>query len=81
MRESQIRHMELAVLNHRAALANLGTDLEQQELILQSLVSASRFDEKGAAAQIDKVVAARGKLEKERTMMMLEIRRAVSIDQ
>lgn len=81
LRDSQIQQIEQAVLKHRTTLTDLAAELERHETLLQSLVAAARLDEKEAAAQVDEVVSARGKLEKERTTMMLEIRRAVSIGQ
>jgi TonB family protein len=79
--DSQIKQIEQAFLEHRPELNNLAADLQRQEAALQSVINTSRLDERVAAAQIDQVVAARGKLEKEKTMMALDIRRAVSYEQ
>ncbi len=81
LRESQISQINQAFSSHRSELNNLASDLMRKEAILQSMIDTRSLDEKKAAAQIEEVVAARGKLEKERTMMALEIRRAVSYDQ
>ncbi len=81
LRDDQIKQIEQSFLNHRSELNNLASELQRQESILQSLIYTYRLDEKKAAAQIDQVVTARARLEKERTMMALEIRRAVSLEQ
>jgi TonB family protein len=79
--DSQIKQIEQAFLEHRTELNSLAADLQRQEAVLQSVINTSRLDEKKAAAQIDQVVAARGKLEKAKTMMALDMRRAVSYEQ
>ncbi len=81
LQDTQIKQIEQAFLEHRPLLKNLTDDLERQETILQSLINNNSLDEKKAAAQIDQVTAARAKLEKENSMMALDIRRAVSYDQ
>jgi TonB family protein len=81
LRDGQIRQIEQAFLRHRSELGNLANALQRQEAILQSLVDSDRIDEKKAAAQIEQVVAARGRLEREKTIMALDIRCAVSLDQ
>ncbi|MBZ5495269.1 MAG: TonB family protein [Acidobacteriia bacterium] len=81
LRESQIKQIDQAFLSHRSDLNNLAAELQRQEAILQSLIDTSRLDAKKAAAQIDQVVTARARLEKEKTMMALDIRLAVSFDQ
>lgn len=81
LRESQISQINQAFSSHRSELNNLASDLMRKEAMLQSMIDTHTLDEKKAAAQIDQVVAARGRLEKERTMMALDIRRAVSYEQ
>jgi TonB family protein len=81
LRDSQIRQIEQAFLKHRSELGNLANELQPQEAILQSLIDSASIDEKRAAAQIEQVVAARGRLEREKTIMALDIRCAVTLDQ
>ena len=81
LRDSQIKEIEQAFLEHRPTLKNLSEDLERQEAILQSVINTYAFDEKKAAAQVEQVATTRAKLEKENSMMALDIRRAVSYDQ
>ncbi len=81
LRDGQIRQIEQAFLEHRSELNTLAADLLRQESALQTLIDSSNLDEKKAAAQIDEVLSARIRLEKEKTMMALDIRRAVSYEQ
>ena len=55
--------------------------MEKQELRLQPLLDSDQPDQGRVGAQIDLITAARGKLEKENAMMMLDIRRQLSVEQ
>lgn len=79
--EAQVGRIEQNFLEHRLRLVDLRADLEKQELRLQPLIDVDRPDEAQVAAQIDLITAARGKLEKENAMMMLAIRRVLSVEQ
>ena len=79
--EQQITQIEKNFLEHRLKLIDLKYDVERQEALLQPLIEADRPDEAKVGAQIDLVLAARGRLEKENTMMMLAIRRVLSVEQ
>ncbi len=79
--QGQINQIEQAFLGHRSSLNNLRLELERREAALQTTVTAHRLDDKNAVAQIEQVVAARGQLEKETALMMLDFRRVISVDQ
>ncbi len=79
--DDQVKNIEQAFLEHRLKLVDLRADLEKQELQLGPLLDADRPDEQKVAAQIDRVTSARGRLEKENAMMMLAIRRVLTVDQ
>lgn len=79
--EAQISQIERTFLEHRLRLVDLRADLEKQELRLQPLIEVDQPDEAKVAAQIDLITAARGRLEKGNAMMMLAIRRVLSIEQ
>jgi len=79
--EAQVSQIEQTFLEHRLRLVDLRADLERQELKLQPLLDADRPEEATVASQIDLVTAARGKLEKENAMMLLAIRRVLSVEQ
>jgi Spy/CpxP family protein refolding chaperone len=79
--DAQITQIEQTFLEHRLKLIDLRADVERQETRLQPLIEADRPDEAKVGAQIDLLLAARGKLEKENAMMMLAIRRVLSVEQ
>ncbi len=79
--DDQAKQIESKFLAHKLKLVDLRADLEKKELELRPLVDADQPDEAKVGAQIDQVVAARGRLEKEATMMNLDIRRVLTVDQ
>ncbi len=79
--DAQIKQIEQTFLDYRLKLIDLRAEVERQELKLQPLIEADRPDEQQVGAQVDAVLAARAKLEKTNTMMMLAIRRALSVEQ
>jgi protein CpxP len=79
--EGQVRKIEQTFLDHKLKLIDLQADLEKQELRLQPLLDVDQPDEGKVGAQIDLITAARGRLEKENAMMMLAIRRELTIEQ
>ncbi len=78
---AQITQIEQSFFDHRLKLIDLRADLEREETKLQPLVEADRPDEAKVSAQIDLVLAARGRLEKAHIMMMLAMRRSLSVEQ
>jgi Spy/CpxP family protein refolding chaperone len=78
---AQISQIEQAFYDHRLKLIDLRADLEREETRLQPLMEADQVDEAKVGAQIDLVLAARGRLEKAHTMMMLALRRSLSVEQ
>jgi Spy/CpxP family protein refolding chaperone len=79
--DDQVKRVEQAYLNHRLKLVDLRADLDKQELQLGPLLDADQPDEQKVASQIDLITAARGRLEKENAMMMLAIRRVLTVEQ
>lgn len=79
--DAQIKQIEQTFLDYRLKLIDLRADVERQETKLQPLIEADQPDEQQVGMQIDAVLAARAKLEKTNTMMMLAIRRALSVEQ
>jgi len=79
--EAQVSRIEQAYLDHRLRLVDLRAELEKQELGLQPFLDTDRPDEIKVAAQLDLITAARGKLEKTHAMMLLAIRRVLSVEQ
>lgn len=79
--EAQIARIEQTYMAHRLRLVDLRADLEKQELRLQPLLDVEQPDEAKVAAQLDAITAARGKLEKEHALMLLAVRRVLTVDQ
>lgn len=79
--DAQISQIEQTFLEHRLKLIDLRAEVERNEARLQPLIEADRPDEMKVGAQLDLLLAARGKLEKENAMMMLAIRRVLSVEQ
>jgi len=79
--DAQVKQIEQTFLDYRLKLIDLRADVERQETKLQPLLEADQPNEHEVSSQVDAVVSARGKLEKTNTMMMLAIRRVLSVDQ
>lgn len=79
--DEQVRKISQTYLDHKLKLIDLQADLEKQELRLQPLMDVDQPDETKVGSQIDLISAARGKLEKENALMMLDIRRWLSVEQ
>lgn len=79
--DAQIKQIEDTFLEHRLKLIDLHADVERQEAKLQPLVEADQPDEAKVSAQVELLVAARGKLEKANIMMMLAIRKQLTVEQ
>lgn len=79
--DGQAQQIEQIFTDHRMKLIDWMADLQKQELKLETALSADTPDEGTVSFQVDQVVAARGKLEKENALMMLNIRRVLSPDQ
>lgn len=79
--DAQIKQIEQTFLDYRMKLIDLKADVERAELKLQPLIEADRPDDAQVGNQVDAVLSARAKLEKTNTMMMLAIRKALSVEQ
>ncbi len=79
--EAQTNQIEQVFFEQRLKLIDLRAELERQETRLQPLIEADQPEEAKVSAQIDQVLAARGRLEKANAMMMLAIRRVLSVEQ
>jgi periplasmic protein CpxP/Spy len=79
--EAQVGQIEKTFLEHRLRLVDLRADLDKAELRLQPLLDADRPDEAKVGAQLDLIIAARGKLDKANALMLLAIRQVLSTEQ
>ena len=79
--DSQISQLNQVFYNHKMKLIDYGANMEKQDLKLQNMLDADQPDEGQVDAQVDQVLAARGKLEREFTTMSLDLRKQLSLEQ
>lgn len=79
--DAQRKSMDDVMMAHREKLIDLKANLEKAELAMQPLMSADEPNDAATIAQIDKVVAARGELEKANARFLLAIREKLTPDQ
>jgi Spy/CpxP family protein refolding chaperone len=79
--DAQVTQLNQVFYNHKLKLIDYGAEMEKADLKLQTLLDADQPDESQVSAQVDQVLAARGKLEREFTMMNLNLRKQLSLDQ
>ena len=79
--DAQRKSMDDIMMAHREKLIDLRANLEKAELAMQPLMSADTPNESATMAQIDKVVQARGDLERANARFLLEIREKLTPDQ
>ena len=79
--DDQIGQLDQTFYDHKLKLIDYGADMEKQDLKLQTLLDADVPNEGQVEAQVDQVLAARGKLEREYTLMNLDLRKVLALDQ
>lgn len=79
--EAQIGKIEQTFFDHRMQLIDMNADVQRNEARLQPLMEADQVDEVKISAQLDQMLAARSKLEKANMMMMISIRKVLSVEQ
>jgi Spy/CpxP family protein refolding chaperone len=79
--DSQISQLNQVFYNHKMKLIDYGANMEKQDLKLQNMLDADQPDEGQVDAQVDQVLSARGKLEREFTTMNLDLRKQLSLEQ
>ncbi len=79
--DGQINQIEQDFLSHRLKLIDLRSALDREEAQLKPLMASHTPDTAKVSVQLDRVLAARDQLERENTMMLLDIRRALSLEQ
>jgi hypothetical protein len=78
---AQVTQLDQIFYEHRMKLIDYGADMEKQDLKLQTLLDADVPNEGQIGSQVDQVLQARGKLEREFTMMNLDLRKVLSLAQ
>ena len=75
--DGQIAQLDQTFYDHKLKLIDYGAEMEKQDLKLQTLLDADVPNEGQVEAQVDQVLAARGKLEREYTLMNLDLRKVL----
>jgi Spy/CpxP family protein refolding chaperone len=81
LNESQLSQLDQIFYDHKLKLIDDGAAMEKEDLKLQNLLDADVPNEGEINTQVDRVLAARGKLEREYTFMNLDLRKVLSLDQ
>src|SRR5438477_11353677 len=81
LNDGQISQLDQIFYEHKLKLIDYGAEMEKQDLKLQTLLDADVPNDGQVEAQVDQVLAARGKLEREFTLMNLDLRKVLSLDQ
>src|SRR5439155_15641041 len=76
--DGQISQLDQTFYDHKVKLIDFTADMEKQDLKLQSLLDADVPNEGQIESQVDQVLSARGKLEREFTLMNLDLRKVLS---
>jgi len=79
--DDQIGQLDQTFYDHKLKLIDYGAEMEKQDLKLQALLDADVPNQGQVEAQVDQVLAARGKLEREFTLMNLDLRKVLALDQ
>ena len=78
---AQTTQLDQIFYDHRVKLIDYGAEMEKEDLKLQTLLDADVPNEGQIDTQVDQVLSARGKLEREFTMMNLDLRKVLSLEQ
>jgi Spy/CpxP family protein refolding chaperone len=81
LNDGQIAQLDQVFYDHKLKLIDYGAEMQKEDLKLQTLLDADVPNEGQISSQVDRVLAARGKLEREYTMMNLDLRKVLSLDQ
>jgi Spy/CpxP family protein refolding chaperone len=79
--EGQITQLDQTFFDHKMKLVDYGAEMEKEDLKLQNLLDADVPNEGQVGTQVDQVLTARGKLEREYTMMNLDLRKVLYVEQ
>jgi Spy/CpxP family protein refolding chaperone len=81
LNDSQIKQLEDTFYQHKLKLIDITADMQKADMKLQQMLDADTVDENAVNAQVDQVLTARGKMEREFTAMNLNFRKILTVDQ
>jgi Spy/CpxP family protein refolding chaperone len=79
--DQQKQQLDKVFYDHRMKLIDLQADLEKQDLKLQTMLDEDTPNESQVSTQVDQELAAKSKLEREFTMMNLNLRTVLTVEQ
>ena len=79
--DAQIKQLEDTFYQHKMKLIDERADMEKADLNLRSFMESDNPDQNQVMSAVDQVLAARGKVERETTMMLLDFRKVLSLQQ
>jgi Spy/CpxP family protein refolding chaperone len=79
--EGQVSQLNQVFYDHKLKLIDYGAAMAKEDFKLQSLLDADQPNESQVSSQVDQVLTSRGKLEREYTMMNLDLRKVLSVEQ
>ena len=79
--DNQITQLDQIFYDHKLKLIDYVAEMQKEDLKLQNLLDADVPNEGQIQSQVDQVLGARGKLERESTMMNLDLRKVLTVDQ
>lgn len=79
--DSQVQQLNQVFYGHKLKLIDYGASMAKEDFKLQTLLDADQPNESQVSSQVDQVLAARGKLEREYTMMNLDLRKVLTVEQ
>jgi hypothetical protein len=79
--DSQISKLDSTFLEHKLKLIDDGAEMQKEDLKLQALLDQDSPDEAQVKTQVDKELAAKSTLEREYTMMNLDLRKVLTVAQ
>jgi Spy/CpxP family protein refolding chaperone len=79
--DAQVTQLNQVFYGHKLKLIDYGAAMAKEDLKLQNLLDADQPNESQVSTQVDQVLSARGKLEREYTMMNLDLRKVLSVEQ
>jgi len=79
--DSQVKQLDQTFYQHRMNLIDDTAAMQKADLNLRTLMEADSPDQAQVMGAVDQVLAARGKVERETTMMMLDMRKVLTVEQ
>jgi Spy/CpxP family protein refolding chaperone len=81
LNNQQITQLDQIFTEHKLKLIDDEAEMQKQDLKLQTLLDQDSPSESQVGTQVDQVLAARGQLEREFTMMHLALRKVLTVEQ